>query len=82
MSWEPAPAAVGLSIGHDLYSDGSDHVRLHRRFDSVRRQQTDQCRLCRRLQRLQFGHLPARDDVPWGIERRVRLELRLPMKPS
>ena len=72
-----APAA--LSIGHDLYGDGSDLVRVHGRVDPVRRSQTERYH----LQFLQVGNLPAGDDVRWDTEeRRVRFRLRLPLKPS
>jgi len=73
--WVPA----ALSIGHDLYGDGSDLVRVHGRVDPVRRSQTERYQ----LQLLQVGHVPAGDDVRRRAEeRRVRLRLRLPLKPS
>jgi hypothetical protein len=69
-----------LSAGHDLYDDG-DELRLHRRYDPLRRPQAERPD----VQLLQVGYLPAGDDMRRRPEeRRMRLRLRLPVihRPS
>ena len=76
----PVPGSnSALSIGHDLYGDGSIDVRLHRRVDPVRRSEVERPH----VQLLQVGHLPTWDDLRRGAEGRlVRFRLRLPLKDS